>query len=229
MASVTGGAPKELLRLGRRTVLERVIDEARETGARRIVVVGSSAKPVLTEAAIAASCEVVLQERPLGLAHAIASARIEDEALVLYGDCAYHGGSPSARMAELISRSIDGCIAVEAVGDEDTRRYGIVEVDGSSGGIGRVLEKPGPEATSSRWAIAARFAFGPALMAFLAREVRSHEFIAGTELSMTPIFNAAIAAGFDLKAVSVQPGQTRVDCGSPEEYQAARHLDWASS
>jgi UTP-glucose-1-phosphate uridylyltransferase len=226
MASLTGGGPKELLKLGRKTVLERVIEEAREAEVDRIVVVGSADKPTLTDAARGLGAEVVFQVGPLGLADAIASANVSDEALVLYGDCAYHGGSPSYRMAELVRRAIPGCIAVEPVSDEETRLYGIVEVDETTGGIKRILEKPGPDQTSSRWAIAARFAFGPPLMAFLSEFVTRWDFTSGRELSMTPVFNAAIEAGFDLKAVPIQPGQRRVDCGSPEEYAEARRLDW---
>jgi hypothetical protein len=44
---------------------------------------------------------------------------------------------------------------------------------------------------------------------------------------MTPVFQYAISEGFDLKAVPMMPGQKRVDCGSPEEYNAARWLDWS--
>ncbi len=226
MVAVTGGSPKELLMLGGKTVLERVIEEAREAEVDRIVVVSAPDKPELTKAALAAGADVALQPEQRGLADAIASATVEDEALILYGDCVYQGASPSYRIAELVRRAIDGCIAVEPVSDADTSLYGIVEVDETTGAIRRILEKPGPEATSSRWAIAARFAFGPALMAFLSAQVAHRNILPGQELSMTPIFNAAIEAGFDLKAVPVQPGQRRVDCGSPEEYSAAQALSW---
>ena len=226
MASVTGGKSKELLKLGRRTVLERVIDEAREAGADSVVVVSSDEKPELTAASEALGARVAIQKRPLGLGDAIACAEVADEAIVLYGDCVFWGGSPVTRMAALLARGIDGCIAVERVSDEDTWKYGIVEVDENTGGIQALIEKPGPERTSSRWAIAARFGFGVQLMAFLQEERARHIVSEGQELSMTPIFSAAVRAGFDLKAVPLQPEQKRVDCGSPEEYAEARRLDW---
>ncbi len=226
MTSVTGGEPKELLRLGRKTVLERIIEEARECDPDEIVVVSSPAKPQLSLAAMELGARVELQVRSAGLADAIATANVEDDAIVLYGDCVFTGGSPSERLAELSRRGIDGCIAVEEVDDEGTRHYGIVEVDEYTGGITRILEKPGPEKTSSRWAIAARYSCSVNLMAYLNGYIARHVSPIGDELSMTPVFEAALLEGFDLKAVPVQPGQKRVDCGSPEEYRAARLFDW---
>lgn len=226
MASVTGGTSKELLRLGRKTVLQIVIEEAREADVDRIIVVGSREKPDLTEAAERLGATVVFQERPEGLADAIVSADVSDEALVLNGDTVFHGGSPAGRMAALVHRAIAGCIAVEPVDDESTRRYGIVEVDENTGGIRRILEKPGPEATKSRWAISARYAFGPAMMAFIEQYRLRTVLPEGNELTVTPILDAAVQAGFDLKAVPIQPGQQRLDCGDPEGYKQARYLDW---
>ncbi|HWD38841.1 MAG TPA: sugar phosphate nucleotidyltransferase [Fimbriimonas sp.] len=226
MNLITHGAPKELLRLGSKTVLQRVVDEAREAEVQRIVVVSAPNKPALSLAATELGAEVMLQEQMLGLGDAIACAGVVDEALILYGDCVFEGPAPSFRMAELIRRGIDGCIAVESVDDEGTKQYGIVEVGESTGQIQRLLEKPGPEGTKSRWAIAARFAFGAPLMAFLQEFRAKAEIPEGKELSMTPVFSAAVEAGFDLKAVPLQPGTKRIDCGSPEEYAAARWLQW---
>ena len=226
MLSVTNGAAKELLKVGSKTVLERVIEEAQEALVDEVVVVSSRDKTDLTEAALRLGARVAFQERPFGLADAIAAAEVEDEALILNGDCVYGGGSPAYRIAELVRRAIPGCIAVEAVDDLGTSLYGIVEVDETTGGIQRILEKPGPVATSSRWAIAGRYAFGAAFMAFLGRHCRNIVLSPGQEISLTPIFNAAILAGFDLKAVPLQPGQTRLDCGDPAGYAAARRYPW---
>jgi dTDP-glucose pyrophosphorylase len=227
MASVTDGAPKELLRLGGKTVLELIIAEARLCEPDEIIVVSSPTKPQLSLAAMELGAKVELQVRSAGLGDAIATAGVEDDAIVLYGDCVFKGGSPSERLAELTRKGIDGCIAVEPVDDEGTRLYGIVEVDEYTGGIKRILEKPGPQGTDSRWAIAARFSCSVRLMAFINTYVRSHTSPEGKELSMTPVFQYAISEGFDLKAVPMMPGQKRVDCGSPEEYNAARWLDWS--
>ena len=199
-----------------------MIGEARQAGIERIVVVGSSEKPLLDEFLLDYPVSVVHQPTMRGLADAIACADVDDDAVILLGDGAYHGGSPVARMAELLEKGIDGAVAVEATDDAGTLRYGIVDVDEWRGGVLRIREKPGPDAPASRWAVAGRYALSRRLMAFLS------EFVgvdAGTgELGMTPVLNAAIAAGFDLKAVALGPGMRRVDVGTPEEYAVGQRL-----
>ncbi len=226
MRPVTGGAPKELLPLGSLSVLARVCKEAREAGADRIRVVSAANKQSLSDAAERLGAEVVLQKEPLGLADAISAGADDDDALILFGDCVIWGGSPVSRMSDLIFRGIDGCVAVEAVSDEDTRRYGILEVSEFSGQVIRSLEKPGPQVTSSRWAVAARYAFSSRLMSFLVEVRQKWTPSPGEELSLSPVLDTAIEAGFDIKAVSLQPGQERIDCGSPEEYATALRLAW---
>lgn len=226
MKAVTGGKPKELLRLGRSSVLGRVVQEARECDVDHVMVVSSPTKPELSISATEMGARVELQIKPLGLAHAIAAASVEDDAVILLGDCVFHGSSPAPRLTELIRKGIEGCIAVQEVDDSGTHLYGIVEVDEGTGGIKSILEKPGPQMTQSRWAVAGRFAFGVRLMAFISEYVGQHPPQEGRELGLTEVLQYAIAQGFDLKAVPLQPGQTRIDCGSPEEYAAARWLQW---
>ncbi|AIE87995.1 sugar phosphate nucleotidyltransferase [Fimbriimonas ginsengisoli] len=233
MAAVTGGAPKELLPLGRRAVLRRIVDEAIAAGADEVVVVSSPKKPQI-EAALAdwqseiqIPLRVAYQQSPRGLGDAIFCAEPEGDTLILLGDCVYDGGSPSDRMATLVYRGIDGCIAVETVPDEEVSRYGICQVD-EMGGIRDILEKPQPHETTSRWAVAARYAFTGPVMDHLG-EIFSQISAARPvgEISLTDLLRPAIQSGVDLKAVALQPGQARVDCGTPEEYAQALRLSWS--
>ena len=224
MAEITGGKPKELLRLGRVTVLEHVVEEAKNADPDRIVVVSAADKPELTEAAKKLGAEVVFQAQPLGLADAVACVGAEDEAIILFGDCVFLESGPSARLAELVRKGIDGAISVEQVSDEETRLYGIVEAHEFSGGINGIIEKPGPEGTKSRWAVAARMAFGYGFMSYLLERVAMLTITPDKEVSLSPILRSAIDRGFDFKAVPLLPNQKRIDCGSPEEYQHALRL-----
>lgn len=225
MAEITGGTAKELLKLGRRTVLQRVVDEAREAGATRIIVVNSPDKPEIDDAVAEMGSDVVVAYQPetRGLGHAIACAGADDDAIVLLGDCVYAGTSPAGRMANLILMGIGGCIAVETVPDEEVHRYGIAEID-EMGTVRKLVEKPKPEATESRFAVAARYAFSIQFLSFLAKQV-SDSNVEG-EIGITEAMQAAINAGMDFKGVALQPGQQRVDCGTPEEYRDARRLHW---
>lgn len=224
MAVVTQGRPKELLKLGRRTVLDRIIEEAREAGADEIVVVTSPNKPEIAEALADQDVRIAIQPTMRGVADAVVRASVDDDVLVMLGDAVFLGGSPSARMAELVYKGLDGAIAVERVSEADMSLYGIVEIDDFSGGIRRILEKPKPNETPSRWAVAARYAFSRPLMAEITDAVGLAE--ASGEIGLTQILMQAIAGGTDLKAVALQGEQQRVDCGSPEEYSAARRLPW---
>lgn len=231
MAAITGGGPKELLRLGHQTVLERVIEEAIDADADGVIVVSSPQKPQI-EAAVRSWCEgrfreanlrVAYQAAPHGLADAVLAAGVtEEDALILLGDCVFAGESPATRMSHLLYRGIDGCIAVETVPDEEVQRYGICEVDGM-GSIRRIVEKPRPEEIASRWAVAARFGFGVKWMARLAEVYDEERRDNPTgEISLSVLLQRLIPEGMDLKAVALQPGQERVDCGTPEEYAVAR-------
>jgi len=230
MASVTGGGAKELLPLGRKVVLERIIDEAIYAGVDEVIVVSSPAKPEIEEAVNEwskgrlreARIRVVYQTEPRGWADAVFLPRVESDILVMLGDCVYRGDSPCERMVNLISRGIDGCIAVEEVPESEVNKYGICEVN-DFGNIGRIIEKPAPGVTSSRWASAARYAFSAPLVMHMEQLYMD---MAAPDLPLPPVMAAAIANGFTLKAVALQPDQERVDCGTPEEYSDARRLPW---
>jgi len=235
MNAVTGGKPKELLTLGKTTVLERVLMESREADVDGVVVVNSRLKHEVDDAIDEWShsvfadlpIKVAYQEEQRGLGHAVAAAMVEDDALVLVGDVVYHGGSPTHRMVNLIHRGIDGCLAVEHVDEAQMHLYGIVEIDDYSGAIRRVLEKPSPPDTHSRWAVAGRFAFSRAFMALLADYCEDPQrLLRPAEINLTEVINLAIREGMDFKAAALQPDQKRVDCGSAAEYSAARSLSW---
>ena len=235
MTSVTGGLPKELLPLGSKSVLARVIDEAREAGLDGVTVVNSHQKSEVDDAieewSRTAFADIPLrvqyQEEARGLGHAVAAALVDDDALVMVGDVVYQGGSPSERMSNLIHRGIDGCIAVEAIPVEELHLYGIVEINELNGSIARILEKPTPDQTESRWAVAGRWAFSKGFMAMLADYCEDPVRLSNPkEINLTEVMNLAIEQGMDFKAVALQPGQDRVDCGSVAEYSAARRLKW---
>lgn len=228
MRSVTGGGPKELLKLGSRTVLQRITEEARDAEPDGIIVVNSPHKLAIDEWVHTQNgIQIRVQAEPCGLADAVASAEVIDDAVIFLGDAVYLGGSPVKRMANLLHRGISGCIAVEEVSQAQMHLYGIVEINEMNGSIVRILEKPSPSDTASRWAVAARYALSVTLMADLADFCLDpvRRALPG-ELSFTEFLNLSIQAGADIRAVPLQPGQRRVDCGSPEEYALAQKEKW---
>ena len=235
MMSVTGGAPKELLLLGSKPVLARVIEEARDAGVDGIAVVNSRNKIEVDDAIddwsrtlfADVQIKVSYQEEARGLGHAVAAANVRDDAVDMVGDVVYQGGSPVERMCSLIFRGIDGCVAVQSVSEDQMHLYGIVEIDEQMGSVLRILEKPTPDQTTSRWAVAGRWAFSKPVMAFLGDYCEDPQRLSQpTEINLTEIINLAISQGMDFKAVALQPDHVRVDCGSAAEYAAARRLWW---
>ncbi len=228
MQCVTDGAPKELLKLGHRTVIDRIVDEAWEGDPDAVIVINSPGKPGIDEwAAGRNAINVAYQLEPKGLADAIASAEVIEDALILLGDAVFRGGSPIARIATLLHRGIAGCVAVEPVSDDQMHLYGIAEINEMNGTITRILEKPRPSETKSRWAVAARYGFIAPLMASLADFCLDPERRAKSgEMSLTEFLNMSIKSGADIRAVPLQSGQQRVDCGSPEEYARAIRQQW---
>jgi UTP-glucose-1-phosphate uridylyltransferase len=227
MASVTRGAPKELLPLGRGTVLGRIVLEALAS-ADRVVVVNSRTKPginAFVETLHNPRVAIAYQEEPRGLLDAICHAQVDDDVIVLLGDTVFRGHSPIERMRDLLDKAIDGCVAVEPVATDFMDQYGIVEIDESHGAVTRILEKPKCYETSSRWAIAARYAFSRRLMAFLNEQCGQCSQNPG-EIGLTEGLNAAVQNGFDIKAVAIQPDQERIDCGSAVEYRNAQEIHW---
>ncbi len=205
------------------TVLERVIEEAK-TVADRVIVVSSPQKPDVRSAALSLGVEVVDQTQMRGLAHAIGCAEVEGDMLVMLGDCAIHGASPIARMATLIEKAIDGLIAVEVVEESKLGQYGIVDVN-DWGVISRIVEKPTPSTAPSRYAICARYAFSGPVTAFINDAAVNWQD--SRELGLTEVLNAAITAGFEIKAVPLPPESRRADVGTPEEYATCLQWGWS--
>jgi len=225
MQALTGGLPKELLPLSGKTVLGRIVEEA-QTVAERVIVVSAPDKPEIETWADENDVELVYQYERHGFADAVACADVEDDVVVLLGDCPYHGGSPLERMTNIVLRGIDGCIAVEEVSEEAMSRYGITEVN-DWGGITNILEKPKPDQTASRWAVAARYAFSIRTMAQIQRVVAEQKAARpGQEVGLTEVIVTLIKEGAGFKAAALQDGQRRADCGTPSEYEAAQRLRW---
>jgi len=219
MSAVSAGS-KELLSVGGKPVLQWALEEAQTAGCDRVVVVVSPHKSDLQAFIGGVGHRVVLQEEATGLAPALVlSAGLEPVLLVL-PDTIFYSESPSRRLVTAISRGFDIAMAVQPVGDAEVSRYGIVEWNRESGRISRILEKPNPELTSSRWAIAGRFAISARTMGFVRDRVEERKG-AQREIDLPPILSEAIGAGHSALAVPLKANEQRLDCGNPEGYRMA--------
>ena len=253
----TKAVPKELLPIIDRPAIQYAIEEAIAAGIERVILVTSEHKRSIEDHFdIAADLEAVLEARgdiehlravravadmvhlvtvrqkeQLGLGHAVLMARDavghEPFAVVLPDDLII-GKSPA--LGELIAAykaTSASVVAVMEVPKDQTRRYGIVDVDTSlpspDGGrtipLRGLVEKPAPADAPSNLAIVGRYVLSPKIFDKL--EQTPHG--AGGEIQLT---DAIQALASEQPIVGFKFSGTRYDVGAPEGWLKA-NLDLA--
>ena len=177
------------------------------------------------------------QATPRGLGDALRHAEDfagEHDFVVALGDCAIVGDGRPSLLERLVathrSRGAAATIAVQRVSAEQTRRYGMVAVDtehrrdaGATGEawpawpVTGIVEKPGPEATPSRWAVSARYAFSSRVFDFLRDTAPGY----GGEIQLTDAIEGMIEAGLPVWAVPLGEKEIRLDVGNNLAYGRA--------
>ena len=198
---VTRSVPKELLPILDRPMLQYVVEEAAEAGITDVIVVTSPGKEGIAEyfrprpdlearladdasllgkvrsGADLARVSFVIQEEPLGLGHAVLTARaaVGDEpfAVILPDDIVDHSpGVLSQMMASVAGEEAAAAVAVERVPWELVQNYGVVDSEPSGEGRHRVrgmVEKPPPGTAPSNLSIVGRYLLPPQVFDCLER------------------------------------------------------------
>ncbi|MET1026083.1 MAG: sugar phosphate nucleotidyltransferase [Dongiaceae bacterium] len=202
---LTRAVPKELLPVWKKPVLQYAVEEAAEAGIERIVIVTSPGKDSLErhfgsawQAEITAlhgrdgpHIEFVIQEKALGLGHAIRLAAPRAEAVaVLLPDEFLLGENCLQQLIAYYKERPGSVLAVQKVPLADVRRYGIVDVataDGYGLDVKALVEKPQPENAPSQLAIIGRYVLDPSVIdklqdaaPSLGGEIQLTDSIAGT-------------------------------------------------
>lgn len=218
MASVTNGAAKELLEVAGRPVLAWVVEECFTAGVEEVRIVGSPLKPAVAKfVKERGDSRLVYREQPepIGLADAVAwGVESGVPTLVPMADSIFVPKAPSTKLRGMVEEGAWAAIAVHEVELELVSLYGIAAFD-ADGRIREVVEKPPPESSPSRWAIASRFAFGAAATSLLF-EKKGHP-----EANLTDVLRAGLEAREFLVATPLEDGTRLFDCGMPEGFAAA--------
>jgi UTP--glucose-1-phosphate uridylyltransferase len=169
------------------------------------------------------------QLRPAGLGDALRYAdgfAGSDGVVVALGDTIIEPASePSRGIVERLIDAFDGhrasaALAVEEVPAEFVSRYGIVvpaaKQEGDVIEVEDVIEKPGREEVSSRFAVAARYVLGPSVIAAL----HETEPDASGEIQLADALRSVIRRGGRVVAVPLRGGERRHDIGTIETYCA---------
>lgn len=224
--------PKEMLPVGRRVVLERILDELSGAGFERVVFVVSPAKEPILKSRFGTqseglTVEYALQPAMRGLGDAVLCAAPnlcgESGFLVALGDAVFVEESPGALVSRLLATETPLAIAVQKVPRERLSRYGVVKpLDraGTSEGafaICGLVEKPAPEEAPSEFAVAARYLVPASVL----EELKSVRPGKGGEIQLTDALAALLDAGTPGAAVPLLPREARHDIGSFETYYQA--------
>lgn len=187
---ITKSVPKELLPILDRPMLQYVVEEAAEAGVEEVVIVTARGKesiasyfqprPELEErlaqtgaadllesiqyVSSLADVSFVIQEEPLGLGHAVLTAReaVGDEpfVVILPDDIIDHRPGVISQMLDVSSQYDGGVIAVEQVPWEVIHNYGVVDADDRGNRthfVKGLVEKPAREEAPSNLSIVGRY------------------------------------------------------------------------
>lgn len=219
--------PKEMLPIGAKPAIHRIVEEAIEAGVDDIVIVISKDKEIIREyfegdEELKDKIHFAYQLEQKGLGHAVLQAAEfvhTREVLIMLGDALVSGPNPSKMMkAVWCGNGAANVIGMEVVPPEMTSRYGIAAVKGgkipSKGDyaeLADLVEKPAPGTAPSNLAVAGRYVMHRAIFDFLATQKPGH----GGEIQLTD----AIRRLMELKKTFgyVYEGK-RQDIGNPHGY-----------
>lgn len=209
----TKAMPKEMLPIVDKPTIQYIVEEAIESGIEDIIVVTGKGKraiedhfdiafelehtlaekgklDILSKVRKSSNVEIhyIRQKEAKGLGHAVWCARnfIGNEPFaVLLGDDIVQSDTPCTRqLIEQYEQSGKSVIGVQAVGTDQTNRYGIldpIERRGRLYEVRRFVEKPPIGQAPSNLAIMGRYVLTPEIFDFLGK----HEVGAGGEIQLT--------------------------------------------
>jgi len=162
---------KQLIPIANRPILHYVMEHIRAAGIRDVGIVispetGQQVREALDHAGFDVHLTYLVQQEPLGLAHAVKISRdfLDDQPFVMYlGDNLI--GQGLRPLVEAFERARpDALVLLKVV--NDPRMFGVAELDGS-GKVRRLIEKPKDPA--SNLALVGAYLFGPAIHAAIDR------------------------------------------------------------
>jgi UTP--glucose-1-phosphate uridylyltransferase len=240
----TRSAPKEMLPIVDKPIVQYVVEELQRAGLSRVLFVTGRRKRAI-EDHFDGDPELGSQPEPgdgMRLLYTRQSRAAGLGDAIRHGEGFAHGGGvvvalgdaiidpPAADGPGIVARLIDvherhrasATLAVATVPDDDVGRYGIAVGSGPMGEDGAIevsqlLETPDPGTVDSRLAVAARYVLGPEVFAAL------HDVVpdARGELQLTDAIQAVIEAGGRVLAVPLTGGERRHDIGTVEGYCSA--------
>ena len=239
---LTDAIPKELLPIGRKTVLHHVLAELQNAGIEQVLFVVSERKPQIRacfgdeftgDAALPPlHCDYVNQTAMRGSGDAVSLAEewtAGESFIVAFGDCFIEAGNEGAEplrrlMKTHTEQNAASTVLVEAIDREKVSRYGVVaplenlpEPVTEPFALRDLVEKPTVEDAPSNLVVAARFALSPQIFDALRR---AENYLRG-EQNLPDAMRLLLREGGSTWAVPLRPGEARRDIGSFDTFFAA--------
>ncbi len=244
----TKSQPKEMLPIGRKPIVQYVVEELVEAGLDNILFVTGRKKrsiedhfdynPELGDIEPETgmfgqlSFFYIRQRNQNGLGDAISYAEKfadGDSFAVTLGDSVIRGGSHSSLLNRMIDVHLNeqagATVAFMEVREDDVHKYGIASPKGRPGAtfeVESLIEKPTPSEAPSRLAVSARYVFDPAVFDAIRRTPAGRK----GELEITDAMNTLIKMGKKIMGVKLRKDEHRYDIGGFESYFKA-FLDFA--
>lgn len=225
---LTRVVPKEMLPLGRKPVLEYIVDEIVSTGITDILFVISEDKisiPEYFKACPGINIDWTIQKQQRGLADAILCG--EDYAagepfLVALGDSIISQDGarhPTSRVLDCFEQTdAQGVIIVQKTPPSEVSRYGMVHPKRWEGTqrfeIDFLVEKPAMDKSPSEYAIAGRYAFDSRIFDYIRKTPPG----ALGELQITDSVALMLEGGGPVWCVPLMGSEVRRDIGTFETY-----------
>ena len=244
----TKAIPKEMLPVVNRPLVEYAVDEARAAGIKQFVFVVAPGKSLVTdhfsinkqlEEVLQAkgktealnlvrnsnlkpgSVKQALQKKPLGLGHAVLSARecvgAQPFAVLLTDDMIIANPPCLKQMSDAFADTGGSIVAVETVDADQVQRYGVLNPGAQNGNLLEIqglVEKPAPEHAPSNLAVIGRYILQPQIFDYLGSQPPG----AGGEIQLTDAMNRHLQAA---KYFGLEFHGKRYDCGHKAGYVAA--------
>ncbi len=226
-----------MLPIGRKPVIQYVIEEILSAGIEYILIITSQSKRLIEDYFDGSKSlpgkvfyvnQAIRPDLPYGLAYAVSLAEgfVGNEPfLVCLGDCIIKNSSTNSLLRRLIHthKTYNSAVTVafEEVSPEQVSRYGIANPGGGIADrvfpeefqLHDIVEKPSREKAPSNLAVAARYVFEPEIFSY----IKQTQPGAGGELQLTDAIRLLLKSGHPVWGVKLK-NEVRYDIGGFSGY-----------